>query len=122
VDVVSYSYDECYEVHEERVHKARKNHVCCACEQPIRTGDYYASVFIVFDGRSRFYRRCGACQTTHLHLRKLCTPNEMWPREDLSCGLDYAEEWGAEPPDEIAALPLLSADERGALLAPRACK
>lgn len=115
---MSYSYDECYEVHEESVRKARKEHVCCACKLPIRAGDYYASVFIVFDGRTQFYKRCGACQKTHLHLRELCKDRDMWPREDLSCGLDYEEEWETEPPDEIAALPLLSADERGALLKP----
>jgi hypothetical protein len=115
---VSYSYDDCYTVHEVDIRKARKEHVCSACKLAIKPGDYYAAVFIVFDGSTQTYKRCGACHTTHEHLRKLCEPIGMWPKEDLSCGLDYAEEWGDEPPDEIAALPLLSADERGSLLRP----
>ncbi len=115
---MSHLVDECYEVYRETVRKARKEHECSACRLPIRPGDYYCAVFIVFDHRSRFVRRCGACQTTHLHLREL-GDGDMWPDERLNCGLDYEDEWNDEPPEDIAALPLLSADERGALLAPK---
>ena len=114
---MSHYVDECYDVYQETTRKARKEHDCDACKLPIRRGDYYCSVHIVFDGRARSVKRCGACQTTHIHLRKL-NPGEMWPNEKLACGLDYEEEWGNEPPDEIQALPLLSADERGQLLKP----
>ena len=115
---MSYSYSDTYDVYQEDIRKARKEHECSACELPIRPGDYYCAVFVVFDGKSKQFKRCGACQTTHKHLRELCEPNEMWPKEDLSCGLDYEEEWDSEPPDDIAALAFMSADERGALLKP----
>lgn len=41
------------------------------------------------------------------------------PDAELGCGLDYAEEWGGDPPPEISALPLLSDAEAGRLLAAR---
>lgn len=84
--------------------RARKAHVCDACNEPIRPGDVYTFVSIVFDGSASNVKRCARCQKIHLHLRERCAGDERWPRERLNCGLDYKEEWGAEPPPEIAAL------------------
>lgn len=114
---MSYSFDETYVVYSERYHCARKAHECEACESAIRPGDFYCRVVAIGKhSGATAYKRCGACQRTHEHLRTLA-PGEMWPDERLACGLNYAEEWHEEPPDAIAALPLLSADERGQLLA-----
>jgi hypothetical protein len=115
---VSELCDEVYELREVRIRKARKSHVCCACKTAIAPGDYYANVFTLFDGETTIYKRCGACQLTHEHLIDKCTSlddSEMWPREDLGCGLRYESEWGAVP-DEIAALAFVSPEERGKLL------
>lgn len=116
---MSYGADVSYAVYNENVRKARKAHVCSACKLAIAVGDFYCAVRTIYDGDVETFKRCGACQTTHLHLRKLCADaGNMWPREDLSCGLSYESEWESEPPDEIAALPFLSEAERGSLLKP----
>lgn len=122
---MSYEAEGYYVAYREIVRRARKLHTCDACEQPIRPGDYYCAVSWVFDGGADGVKRCGSCQRTHEHLRNLCWYKDrgyhdhLWPDERLRCGREYEDEWGDAPPDEIAALPLLSAAERGALLVPR---
>lgn len=115
---MSYESDERYTVYEERLHTAHKQHTCDACGRPISPGDVYCSVFTLWSDGSDSLKRCGACQKTHEHLRELCKSIEylMWPDERLACGLDYAEEWGDDPPEEIAALAFASDEERGKLL------
>ena len=113
---MSHCVDECYDVYQETVRRARKEHVCDACARTISPGHRYITVSVVYDGTARRYKRCGACQRTHEHLRTLCRDRDMWPDEELACGLAYEEEWECAPPDEIAALPLLSDEEVGKLL------
>ena len=121
---MSHSCEETYDVYRETVRRARKQHECDACRAPIRPGDYYCAVSVVHDNVAETVKRCGACQRTHEHLRVLCSERSSWDRENfwpderLNCGLEYDEEWGSEPPNEIASLPLLGADERGVLLKP----
>lgn len=120
---MSESCEEYCIVHRHEIRKARKEHKCCACEAQIRPGDYYACVFALGSEGIETYKRCGACEATWQHLKKLCDEHNrrhsdsLFPFEDLSCGKTYEEEWGALP-DEIATLPLLSAEERGLLLKP----
>lgn len=110
-------------VHRREIRKARKEHKCCGCRAVIRPGDYYAAVFSLGQDGADTFKRCGACERTWQHLKAKCdehnklNDDSLFPFEDLSCGKDYEEEWG-ELPDEIAALPLLSAEERGQLLRP----
>lgn len=124
---MSESCEEYCIVHRHEIRKARKEHRCSACRAVIRPGDYYASVFSLGQDGADTYKRCGSCERTWQHLKKLCEDHNnspegrgdnLFPMEDLSCGKDYEEEWGDLPDDEIAALPLLSADERGSLLKP----
>ncbi len=123
---MSESCDSHADVHRRTIVKARKQHFCSACQADIMPGDYYASVFVVGDGDQWSFKRCGSCETTWQHLKRLCDEynaqhanrgDNLYPMEDLSCGKDYEEEWG-DLPEEIAALPMLSAAERGALLKP----
>lgn len=115
---MSHLCDDTYAVYVETTRRARKLHTCDACRRPILPGHLYADVRFVFDKQAQQVKRCGACQTTHLHLRQLCQEDSysmMWPDERLGCGLAYEDEWG-EVPDEIAALAFTSDDERGKLL------
>ncbi len=125
---MSESCDETCTVHRHKIVTARKEHKCSACRSVILPGHRYASVFTLFEGEADTIKRCGSCEVTWQHLKKLCDGHNdqhenrgdsLYPREDLGCGKDYEEEWG-DIPDDIAALPLLSADERSALLAPKA--
>lgn len=124
---MSDSCDEYCTIHESAIRKARKEHSCSACSARILPGHYYRYVFTLFDGDVSVFKRCGACDATWQHLYALCQAHNdspegrgdsLYPMEDLSCGKGYEEEWG-DLPDDIAALPMLSADERGSLLAPK---
>lgn len=103
---MSHSVDEYYSVYRETEHKARKAHVCCACDEAIPPGAKYTDVFLVFDGDIDSLKRCARCQAIHEHLRNL-DPGEMWPAERLDCGEEYRQHWGHEPPLEIARLAFL---------------
>lgn len=107
---MSHSVDECYDVYDEHFPRARKAHVCSACEGPIRPGDIYARVGIVFQGEAESLKRCLGCQRIHEHLRRLAV-GEMWPDERLNCGEEYEDHWGEKPPEDIARIAFMTPDE-----------
>lgn len=100
---MSHSCDEQYDVYDERFPRARKQHRCDACRETIPAGHRYARVSVVFDKSADTYKRCMRCQRIHEHLRDLA-PGDTWPDEQLACGETYQNEWGEDPPPEIAAL------------------
>ncbi|HEY6056193.1 MAG TPA: hypothetical protein VIU86_19845 [Gaiellaceae bacterium] len=100
---MSHSCDETYDVYDERQRRAIKAHECEACGLPIRKGDQYTSVRVVFNGSAETIKRCVRCQTIHEHLREMA-PGEMWPDEHLNCGTLYRDEWEREPPAWLEAL------------------
>lgn len=108
---MSYYAEETYTVYNESFIKARKVHSCDACAENIQPGHVYARIFILFDGSARSVKRCLKCQRMHEHLRTLGAHEDMWPKETLNCGLDYEEEWGKPPPEDIAQLAFLSQEE-----------
>ncbi len=116
---MSHGIDECYSVYNETTLKARKAHVCDACERTIERGHYYCRIFIIWQGDKEHVKRCGSCQLTHEHLRKL-GGGDTWPDETLSCGLDYEDEWMKAPPPEVQALAFASSAETGELIGPLA--
>lgn len=113
---MSYYADRRYDAYVEKVRKANKEHICSACGLVINRKDLYCHVSWVFDGKAHSVKRCGACQKTHDHLKTVCSDQDRWPNERLACGEDYEAEWGDAPPDEIAILPFLTAEERSSLL------
>ena len=98
--------------------RARTTHKCSACGATISPGHYYTVTGMVWGGTAETVKRCGSCELTYQHLERIGAKVDMFPDIKLACGLDYVEEWGELPPDDIARLPLLSGAERGALLAP----
>lgn len=119
---MSHSCDEVCDVYLETYPKARKPHRCGACREVISPGSQYTKVAIVGAGSAHTYKRCARCQHLHEHLREKCrtSSEDLWPDEELNCGLDYEEEWG-ELPVEVAALAFaipgeLPEDTLGALL------
>ncbi|TFG38795.1 MAG: hypothetical protein E4H44_03290 [Candidatus Aminicenantes bacterium] len=100
---MSHSVDETYVIYDETWRKARKQHRCDACNEPISVGHQYARVFILFDGEKSNRKRCARCQRIHEHLRTVDKYGDTWPDENLACGQSYEDEWGECPP-EIAAL------------------
>ena len=107
---MSHSVDDRYGFYIEDAVRARTQHQCGACDDPIEPGHIYANVRYQWGGSVERVKRCIRCQRIHLHLRELAR-YETWPDEELNCGQDYEEEWGGPPPPEIAALAFMSAAE-----------
>lgn len=108
---MSHYVEECYFVYQERTVRARVEHLCGACGEKISIDHRYIRVSIVFDESARTVKRCLRCQKIHLHVRSLDPFGESWPNEDLSCGKDYKEEWGVDPPPNIQDLAFITPDE-----------
>ena len=103
---MSHICDETYKIYREKNQKARKAYRCSACRETIEQGHVYTYVACIHDGGFTRYRRCLRCQKLHEHLRELCGHlkyDDVWPDEQLNCGLSYEDEWGDLPAD-IAAL------------------
>ena len=56
------------EVYDQRRRKARKDHVCSECRNPIRRGNLYDEVTGIFDGSPFRYRICLTCRLDHLRV------------------------------------------------------
>lgn len=109
---MSHEVDDYYRVYDELFPRARKEHCCGACKIVIRRGDRYARIFILgSEGEPSTVKRCLGCQHIHEHLRALGQHDGLWPDEELDCGEDYVDNWGREPPDDIAKIPFMTADE-----------
>lgn len=113
-------------IYSQDLRKSRTPKDCAACKRAIAPGDYYMHATMVWDGTAESIDRCGACQVTYEHLDGLCDErhrvsrwDSMAPNQWLACGKAYADEWGDEPPADIAALPFLTDREAGALLTKR---
>ena len=91
----------------DRWKTARKEHVCHACRIKIEPGHRYHVTFSVHDGNPDTTKRCARCQAIFEHLSERLRKDGdgmEYCNETLSCGHEYTERWGEEPPPEIAAL------------------
>lgn len=107
---MSHYADEPYSVYQELKRTAMKDHVCDACELPIRKGEVYFDIRMVFEGTAEQIKRCIRCQQIHEYLRGLS--DDMWPDERLNCGEEFTEHWGKPPPEWLAALAFWQPGER----------
>ena len=53
--------DESYEIGEAKLRKARKEWVCCECDDPITPGDLYEHFKGRYDGMWDQFRTCARC-------------------------------------------------------------
>jgi hypothetical protein len=106
---MSHIAEETYSVYDERRVRARKQHICGACREPIVSGHTYWRIGVVFEKSAETLRRCERCQALHVHLRGL-GHYDVWPDERLSCGQSYEDEWG-DLPDDVAELAFVTAEE-----------
>jgi hypothetical protein len=113
---MSHEVDELYAVYRVTVRRSRRDRHCCACGLQIHAGDRYADVRMVFNDKAETLHRCGRCAVVHAHLVKQCGSSDIWPDERLDCGLDYANEWGGDPPEDVQAVVFATSDEASALL------
>jgi hypothetical protein len=104
---MSVSCDGRADVFQEYRRKARKRHVCDACNGAIRPGDLYNLEDVLYEGRWSHTVRCARCQLIFEHLVVMCREHgdsEEWPDPELDCGHEYRERWEVDPPAWLAAL------------------
>jgi len=88
-------------------HRARKEHKCRACHEPIAVGHRYHLTFYIFEGDAHTVKRCERCQTIFEHLSGRISAegdSEEFCDEELNCGHTYRERWEEEAPPWLAAL------------------
>jgi hypothetical protein len=109
-------FDYSYTTMDERDQKARKEHVCCACEDHIRPGDKYRVSRLVSDcpdQRFEFYKHCLRCAVMLDAIRKERPDAAIhW---ELDCGEDWLDTIG-ELPENIEALAFMTPDMAQQLL------
>lgn len=92
-----------------------KRAVVCSvtdCGAVIPAGSRASYTMSVFEGIRDAVWRCHRCERIYLHLQERCSAENatswryraLCVDDRLDCGIDYEEEWGEEPPPEIAAL------------------
>src|SRR5271167_536136 len=95
-------------VYEEELRKARKEHRCHACSEPITPGRTYHRTFLIFEGDPRVTVRCERCQAIYEHLTERMKEDGTYGDEfcdgELNCGHTYQDRWEEPPPEAIAAL------------------
>ena len=78
--------DSCASVWEVTWHKARKQHRCCECHEPILPGQRYERIFVIFEGTPDSHKTCEFCATEYQRLLSK-NPDVMWSKgqDDLAC-------------------------------------
>lgn len=95
-----------------RQRRAKIEHHCSCCREVIRRGDLYINEFSVFDGNSHTTKRCLRCQTIYDHLiERHADIEDAGVDTELHCGHDYQEVFQEDPPEHIARLAFMTADE-----------
>jgi hypothetical protein len=87
--------------------RARKEHRCFACHEAIRPGDRYHFEAQKYDEFETF-KHCARCWAIANAILSAGAESVRW---DLNCGVSWEEAFGAEPPDEVAALAFMTPDE-----------
>lgn len=91
--------------------KARKQHKCRACGETIPAGHRYERHSSLFDGQWYSCKRCLRCVAIFEHLQSRETGWDCGPDWELNCGHTYEEMHGEPPPEEIARLAFVTAEE-----------
>lgn len=97
-------------VYSERIVKARKEHACDACSEPIRVGDLYSYTFGVWCGAADVIKRCARCDLLVEYLRSLASCDDDVDLR-LDCGHSYEDIHAEPPPDWVAALAFATPDD-----------
>lgn len=87
--------------------KARKAHRCCVCTETIRVGDRYHYLAGRFEGDWMTWKHCARCW---MMFEALCRYTDEVLFE-LNCGEEWESLTGEPPPDDVAELAFLSAND-----------
>jgi hypothetical protein len=101
------------DVETESHHRARQEHTCCACRETIRKGDRYRKTFVVFEGDAYTYKHCLRCATMFDAIWRRMRAEDWGEAVDweLNCGHTWQENFAEDPPEHIARLAFMTADE-----------
>lgn len=112
---MSYEIEGWASFYRSTTRRARIAHRCSACGLQVAPGERYQEIRLAYEGRAETIKRCGRCETMYQHLRSLCD-GFTGIDQALDCGLDYRDEWGKEPPEDVQAVIFATSDEASALL------
>lgn len=99
-----------WEVFDERSVKARKQHTCVACNDPIQPGHRYVRTFTIHDGNVGGWKHCLRCAAIYSALKE-SVERDVWVDESLNCGETWESAFGCDPPEELARLAFLTPAE-----------
>lgn len=103
------------DVWERKRQRARKEHWCDCCCEPIPRGHLYATHFTVYNGGTDFVKRCLRCEAIYdaltERMRDAGTLGEEAPDSRLDCGHSYRDRWGEDAPLELERLAFLTPAE-----------
>lgn len=94
--------------------RARKNHKCDCCDEPIPRGHIYATHFTLYDGSTEYVKRCLRCEAIYsalLDKMNEVSRGEETPALRLDCGHEYEERWDEPPPEYLARLAFVTPEE-----------
>lgn len=107
-----YEPDEYYDCYETTIRKARKQHKCDGCFQPIEAGELYKYGSGILQGEPVVDRVCGACELRvyRLHIIELaegCPPWSSWyPPYDAIDAMRHHERNAEYYDDEESRTPI----------------
>ncbi len=104
--------DFTYDVLREHERRARKDYVCCACQEVIRKGDVYQYTFAFaryYSDTPAQYKHCLRCAKMLEEILAASEPGTAIAWE-LNCGQAWEDAIG-ELPEHIAELAFLTPDE-----------
>lgn len=86
----SCDYDSTPSMHSEAWYKARKQHKCCECRQPIEIGQQYQRVSGVWDGKFFTFKTCERCADLREALSEISCPTYRGLSEEY---FNYLDGW-----------------------------
>ena len=116
--------DEYPDVWDESVRRARKEHTCGACKEPIKRGHLYSRTACLYEGSWDFWNRCARCEAIYRFLKPLVRDLgeedgfecEQYCDPALNCGHTFQDNFKRDAPLAVQALAFLKPEEAQLLL------
>lgn len=94
----------------EGIRRARKDHRCDACNEPIPRGHKYSYTFAVVDGDPQTTKRCLRCDAIYERLSELLPADQVCDIT-LDCGHSWSDIHDGPPPEDLVALAFATPEE-----------
>lgn len=93
----------------EQRRTARKEHICCACKETIRTRDQYVYISGIWEGAPNSFKQCLRCNQLMCLISD--EPDNTGVQIDLQCGHAWQDVFSDDPPERVQRLAFMTRDE-----------